>query len=80
MAVFQTEYRMPIIWRFGLVGFADIGEVAPVVSKFNLSGIKWTAGAGIRLIVSEAEHVVVRLDYGFTYDSSELYLFVNEAF
>ncbi|MFI5263615.1 MAG: BamA/TamA family outer membrane protein, partial [Candidatus Kapaibacterium sp.] len=28
MAVLQGEYRMPVIWRFGLVGFADIGEVA----------------------------------------------------
>jgi outer membrane protein assembly factor BamA len=80
MAVFQAEYRMPVYWRFGLVGFADIGEVAHVIDGFNLQGIKWTAGAGIRFVVSEAEHVVVRLDYGFGNDSSELYLFVNEAF
>jgi hypothetical protein len=80
MAVFQGEYRMPIYWRFGLVGFAGIGEVAGVVNEFNLSSIKWNAGAGIRFIVSEDEHVVVRLDYGFGNDSSELYLFVNEAF
>jgi hypothetical protein len=80
MAVLQAEYRMPVYWRFGAVGFADIGEVAHSAGDFNLSGIKWTVGAGIRFIVSEAEHVVVRLDYGIGSDSSELYLFVNEAF
>ena len=80
MAVLQGEYRMPVIWRFGIVGFTGIGEVAGTVNEFNFSSIKWNAGAGIRFIVSEAEHVVVRLDYGFGNDSSELYLFVNEAF
>jgi outer membrane protein assembly factor BamA len=80
MAVLQGEYRMPLVWRFGLVVFAGIGEVAGVVNEFNLSSIKWNAGAGIRFIVSETEHVVVRLDFGFGNDSSELYLFVNEAF
>ena len=80
MAVLQTEYRMPVYWRFGLVGFAGLGEVAGTVNEFNISSIKWNAGAGIRFIVSEAEHVVVRLDFGIANDSSELYLFVNEAF
>src|SRR5579872_7484952 len=61
MLVLQGEYRMPVFWKFGLVGFADIGEVANTLSAFTYPGIKWTAGAGIRFLFSESERVTVRL-------------------
>jgi outer membrane protein assembly factor BamA len=80
MAVLQGEYRMPVFWKFGLVGFADLGEVGTTLDRFTYTGIKWTAGAGIRFLFSESEHVVVRVDFGFGNDSNEFYLYVNEAF
>ncbi len=80
MAVLQGEYRMPVFWKFGLVGFADIGEVAGTVSQFNYRGIKWTAGAGIRFLFSESEHIVVCFDVGFGSDASAVYFYVKEAF
>jgi hypothetical protein len=80
MAVLQGEYRIPVFWRFGLVGFADIGEVAGTVRDFNFPGIKWTAGAGIRFLFSETERVVVCFDVGFGSDCSAVYFYVKEAF
>jgi outer membrane protein assembly factor BamA len=80
MAVLQAEYRVPVIWRFGVVGFADIGEVSSTVHDFVISGLKYTFGAGIRLFVSQSERVVARLDYGIGKDSQELYFSVLEAF
>jgi hypothetical protein len=80
MAVLQGEYRFPVIWRFGLVGFADIGEVAGTVREFNFRGIKWTAGGGLRFLFSRTEHVVVCMDVGFGSDSFAFYFYVKEAF
>jgi outer membrane protein assembly factor BamA len=80
MAVFQAEYRLPVWWRFGLCGFAGIGEVGSTMNDFTYYGIKFAGGAGIRFTVSEAERLVVRLDYGIGNNSSELYLQVMEAF
>jgi len=80
MAVLQSEYRLPVIWKFGLVGFADIGEVAGTLKEFSFPGIKWTAGAGIRFLFSESERIVVCFDVGFGSDCSAVYFYVKEAF
>ena len=80
MAVLQGEYRMPLFWRFRLVGFADIGEVAPNLRGFDLPGIKWTAGGGLHFLLAEVAQIYIRLDYGFSNNSSEFYFFINEAF
>lgn len=43
--VFQSEYRMPeLVWRFGLILFAGIGDVAPSVGKITISTVKPTYG------------------------------------
>jgi outer membrane protein assembly factor BamA len=80
MAVVQGEYRLPVFWRFGLVGFADIGEVAGTVKEFSLPGIRWTAGGGIRFLFSRTEHIVICFDVGFGSDCSAVYFYVKEAF
>ena len=33
MAAVQAEYRMPLFWRIGIVGFAGIGNVAPRLGR-----------------------------------------------
>jgi len=80
MAVLQGEYRLPVFWRFGLVGFADIGEVAGTLREFSFPGIKWSAGGGIRFLFSKTEHIVVCFDVGFGNDCSAVYFYVKEAF
>ncbi|HYM19523.1 MAG TPA: BamA/TamA family outer membrane protein [Candidatus Kapabacteria bacterium] len=80
MTVLQAEYRAPVFWRIGVVGFADAGEVAGTMGEFKLTGFKYSVGAGIRLFLSQEERVVARLDFGFGSDSNEIYFAVNEAF
>ena len=80
MSVLQAEYRLPLLWRFGLALFADAGEVAGALDAFRFSGIHYSAGAGIRFVVIPEEHLGVRLDYGIGSDSSELYFSILEAF
>lgn len=80
MIVFQSEYRMPIWWRFGLAGFAGFGDVADKVGNFQLSDFKYSLGAGVRYQISPQEGINVRLDFGFGEGTSGLYITFNEAF
>jgi len=80
MIVFQSEYRMPVWWRFGLVGFAGFGDVAEEFSDLKLSSFKYSLGAGIRYLFSPEERINLRLDFGFGQGTSGLYITMNEAF
>ena len=76
----QIEYRMPVWWRFGLVGFAGMGNVANSVGDFRLSRMKPSYGGGLRILIDETERLNMRLDFGFGDDTSGFYLNVTEAF
>jgi len=80
MIVFQTEYRMPIMWGFGLVGFVGIGDVADKMSNFKFGNFKYSIGLGIRYQISREEGTNLRLDFGFGKKSSGVYITLNEAF
>lgn len=76
----QAEYRLPFLWRFGLVGFGGIGSVAPRIDKFNIDDFKLSYGLGLRLLFDKREKIQVRFDYGFGKGSSGFYASIYEAF
>lgn len=76
----QVEYRIPVWWRFGVVGFAGMAQVADQVSRWSLSEFKFAGGGGIRFVLNREERVAIRLDMGFGSHSSGTYLTVTEAF
>jgi outer membrane protein assembly factor BamA len=78
----QGEYRMPVVWRIGVVGFAAAGRVAPTVSDLGFDGVKISAGGGLRFLLSPREGLNVRADYGWGFDvkSSGFYLGIGETF
>lgn len=78
--IFQTEYRVPVWKRFGIVGFGGAGEVADRFSHYNISCLKPSGGAGLRFKISEKEKVNARLDYGWGKNYSGLYVEISEAF
>jgi outer membrane protein assembly factor BamA len=80
MIVFQADYRMPVWKRFGMVGFAGLGDVADKVSDFLLSDFKYSFGCGIRYQLSPEEKINLRLDFGFGEGSSGIYITLKEAF
>ncbi len=80
MIVFQAEYRVPVWWRFGLVGFGGFGDVADKLSNFQVSGFKYSFGAGIRYQLSRQERINLRLDFGFGKGCSGIYATLKEAF
>lgn len=76
----QTEYRMPLIWRFGLVFFGGYGLVAEDLNTIEGSYFKYSYGAGLRFLLDEKQKVNLRFDAGFGQNTSGLYITVSEAF
>jgi len=49
----QLEYRLRVWWKFGLVGFIGLGDVASEITKFELKKFKYSYGGGIRLRIDD---------------------------
>lgn len=81
--VAQAEYRVPLIWRIGLVGFAGIGNVGNRVENLNFRELKYSYGGGVRLALNRTERLNLRIDYGWGLGQSlshGLYFQLGEAF
>lgn len=76
----QAEYRLPLWRRIGAVGFVAVGEVAPQVKDFSLSGIKPSGGIGLRYKIMEKENLNLRFDVAVGKNSSGIYINISEAF
>jgi len=79
-AVLQAEYRVPLFWRFGAVGFAGLGNVGPELHDLNFDDVKLSYGGGVRIALNRAEKLNLRLDYGLGRHSQGFYLQLGEAF
>jgi outer membrane protein assembly factor BamA len=80
LVAFQAEYRMPVWRRFGVVGFAGFGDVAPDLRQFEFDNLKYSLGAGLRYKFDAREGTNVRLDFAWGKGSTGLYVTVQEAF
>mgnify|MGYP001051682299 CR=1 FL=1 len=79
--VLQAEYRFPIYKRFGVVVFADCGDVSNTANSFALNTLKYSYGAGLRFQLSKKEKLNLRIDYGIgANNNSGFYLQLAEAF
>ncbi len=76
----QIEYRLPLVWRFGMVAFGGVGDVADQVEDFRLNELKFGVGGGIRFAPSKKAPVNVRLDVAKSKDDFGFYVDVGEAF
>jgi hypothetical protein len=76
----QLEYRLRFWWKFGLVGFVGVGDVASEFTKFELKKFKYSYGAGLRFRIDDAELIDLRADLGFGKGTFEVYFSYNQAF
>lgn len=76
----QAEYRVPVWWRIGIVGFAGAAQVAKQVSLFAMDRFWFAGGVGLRFYWNPQERISLRLDYGIGNNSSGVYVTVTEAF
>ncbi|HEY0274388.1 MAG TPA: BamA/TamA family outer membrane protein [Chitinophaga sp.] len=79
--VLQAEYRVPVIGRFGAVGFAGVGDVAHTVVDYALNSLKYSFGGGLRFALDKKEKLNLRVDYGIAQGNNNgLYFQLGEAF
>jgi len=76
----QTEYRIPLVKRIGVVGFAGLANVADRLSHFGRSDLKYSLGFGLRYAFNPKEKLNLRLDIGFTKEGAGFYVTAIEAF
>jgi outer membrane protein assembly factor BamA len=77
----QLEYRLALPMRFGVVGFAGLGEVVPGGNQlFRTKNFLPSGGAGARFQLSKKYHVNLRVDFAQGKDSHTWSIGVGEAF
>lgn len=80
MIVVQAEHRVALGGRFGLAGFAGIGRVFPRFADFDLKGLKYSLGTGLRYSLDARENTNVRMDLAWGVRSFGLYFTAQESF
>jgi len=79
--VLQSEYRVPVYGKFGIVVFGSVGDVAHKPADYEFNTLKYSYGGGIRFALNKAEKLNLRLDYGLTGDHHQGFYFqLGEAF
>jgi hypothetical protein len=74
---FTMNGRLDVDW-FQLVGFAELGRVAPAWSPDILhTDMKWCLGAGLR---TEVNLIIIRADLGISKETSIVQLFIGHPF
>jgi len=77
----QAEYRFAqLIWRFGLVFFVGIGDVASALDKFSVANVKPSYGFGLRFRLEEVQKLDLKMDIGWGQNTSGVYFGINQAF
>jgi outer membrane protein assembly factor BamA len=80
MWLLQSEFRSLISPRLGYTLFADAGSIAPTYAELLSSRIRFTLGAGLRIVLNKSERMTARVDAGFGPHTSGVYVTVGEAF
>lgn len=76
----QLEIRQELFWRFGVVAFGSVGQVAEKFDEFGMDRWNYAGGAGLRFRFDMKKKINVRLDYAVGNNSSGFYISFNEAF
>jgi len=79
-AIVQAEYRLPVWWRFGLVGFGAVGQAFSSADDLSLDEVKWAMGGGLRFAVDQEERINIRFDVGAGPGTTGFYFNIGEAF
>ena len=77
---YQAEYRRFLFWRIGMVLFSATGEVASTPGRFELNGLHYSGGGGLRFALSKEEKLNLRIDYGVAKHSNAFTVQLREAF
>lgn len=81
LSSYQTEFRFPVIGKFGLATFGGLSNIYSSKNSFKIANIKYNYGLGIRFTVDKTEKTNLRLDYAIgNNDNSGFYISFGESF
>ncbi|GAB4019183.1 BamA/TamA family outer membrane protein [Spirosoma koreense] len=75
----KAEVRQHLVGRLGGVVFASAGDAANVLSEFSPSQWKVAGGAGLRFLISQKEHLNLRLDVAVGQQTRGFYVNISNA-
>jgi hemolysin activation/secretion protein len=76
----QTELRIQVYKRLGMVLFGAFGEVAESYKDFQTDFIRFGYGLGLRFRLREVEKLNFRVDFAFSKEDFKFYVAVREVF
>jgi Omp85 superfamily domain len=80
LQVAEAEYRVHLIWRFGAVAFAGVGQVARRLDEVPKGVLRPTVGGGLRINLADEDIVNLRCDVGYWPGTFGFYFSMLEAF
>lgn len=81
LSFLQLEYRMNLIWRFGLATFGGVSAIRNDILQLHKENFKPNAGIGIRFLIDKDENTNLRIDYAMGVDNqSGFYISFGESF
>lgn len=80
LLLLQGEYRLPLFWRLGAVGFVGLGQVANHLDQFGLQRMNVAWGVGLRYLLDKQRKIRLRIDLGFGHHSTGFYISFYETF
>ncbi len=81
MSSFQSEFRFPVIRRFGLAFFGGVSKIYPQLNSVSLSALKTNYGVGLRFLVDKKDKTNLRFDYAVGQgQNSGFYVSFGESF
>jgi outer membrane protein assembly factor BamA len=76
---FQTEFRLPLVWRFGAAAFGGLSNLYG--AHLSMDSSKYNYGLGLRFLVDKHEKTNLRLDYAIGEDGNDgFYISFGESF
>jgi outer membrane protein assembly factor BamA len=80
MIATQLEYRRTLPWRFGMVAFLGVGEVAPGLGEMQGDHLLPAGGGGLRFKISQKYKLNFRADFAQGKDGHTFRMGIGEAF
>jgi len=80
MIATQLEYRRTLFWRFGMVAFVGVGEVAPGLGEMQGDQLLPAGGGGLRFKISQTYKLNFRVDFAQGKDGHTFSMGIGEAF
>ncbi len=79
-AALQSEFRFPVVWRFGAAVFGGVAELGNEAEFLRFGDVKYSYGAGIRFVFNRDNHLNLRIDYARGDGTDGIYFTIGEAF